>query len=44
MFHQGEGVQVEDVHRDDQRCDVGDGDDSEDDDDDCACHAREERI
>ena len=22
MFHQGEGVQVEDVHRDDQRCDV----------------------
>ena len=26
MFHQGEGVQVEDVHRDDQRCDVGDGD------------------
>ena len=42
MFHQGKGVQVEDVHRDDQRCDVGD--DSEDDDDDCACHAREERI
>ena len=42
MFHQGEGVQVEDVHRDDQRCDVGD--DSEGDDDDCACHAREERI
>ena len=26
MFHQGEGVQVENVHRDDQRCDVGDDD------------------